>query len=307
MKQFSLMIAMLIATTVRVDAQARIDSSSLLSHVRVLSSDEFEGRLAGSAGGQKTQAYLVAAFEKIGLQPCGDAFRHDFPLRGGRSDRRGSNILGLINGTADAADVIVLSAHFDHLGSDRGDIYNGADDNASGVAALIEIARLFVQNPPEHSLLIAAFDAEEAGLMGSRAFMSNSCVDEGRIVINVNMDMISRSSAGELYASGTYHYPALAQILGEVDVPSRTGLILGHDLPGTGMDDWTLASDHGPFYERGIPYLYFGVEDHAGYHTTQDDFDQITVPFYVDSVELIVDVLEALDRRMDVVRTLRHP
>jgi hypothetical protein len=83
--------------------------------------------------------------------------------------------------------------------------------------------------------------------------------------------------------------------------------VFGHDLPNTGSDDWTMASDQGPFFRQGIPHLYFGVEDHAGYHLPGDDFEDITPSFYVNAVEMIVDAIIKVDENMDVVSALEKP
>lgn len=291
----------------RAQDSPRINSESLLSHIQTLSSDEFEGRLAGSESGFKTQKYLIDAFSGIGLPVCASEYRQEFEIRGRQEGLEGANILGLIRGSSENTDIIILSAHFDHLGIRGGMIFNGADDNASGTAALIEIAAYFLENPLAHSLLIAAFDAEESGLQGAGAFLQNPCVEVDRISIIINMDMISRSQSSELYASGTFHYPPLKKILTNMDAPENIHLLFGHDLPDTGSDDWTLASDHGPFFQRGIPYLYFGVEEHEGYHNPSDDFENITLPFYVNAVELLVDVIIEVDNNMDMVKALRQP
>jgi hypothetical protein len=115
--------------------------------------------------------------------------------------------------------------------------------------------------------------------------------------MNVNLDMVSRSAAGELYAAGTYHYPFLEPSVDEVAERSTISLLKGHDSPGLpGGDDWTDASDHGPFHEVGIPFIYFGVEDHEAYHQPSDDFDGITPGFYADAVGTIADFLRVIDQ-----------
>ena len=116
------------------------------------------------------------------------------------------------------------------------------------------------------------------------------------MVLNVNLDMVSRNERDELYVAGTYHYPSLLPLVqrlaGEAPVTLRTG----HDRPDLPSgDDWTLLSDHGPFHRAGIPFLYFGVEDHEDYHMPTDTFDKIDADFFVRAVETVRRALRALD------------
>jgi Zn-dependent M28 family amino/carboxypeptidase len=174
----------------------------------------------------------------------------------------------------------------------EGKIYNGADDDASGVSALISFAEYFNENPPKHSVIIAAFDAEELGLQGAKHFVAN--FDNSKILVNLNMDMISRSAKDELYVVGARYNTALKTILETFKNTTSSKLLQGHD--GTdGKEDWTMSSDHGPFHTAKIPFLYFGNEDHAAYHQPTDDFEDITPQFYKNSVEIILSIFEAID------------
>jgi len=121
-------------------------------------------------------------------------------------------------------------------------------------------------------------------------------------VLNINLDMVSRSEEGVLFASGTRHWPELRPVLESVDVPDGMHLEYGHDEPGTGSDDWTFASDHAPFHRAGIPFVYFGVEDHDGYHDPSDDFEHITPAFYRAVGAFIPRVLEAFDSEFDAAQ-----
>ena len=133
--------------------------------------------------------------------------------------------------------------------------------------------------------------------------MKNPPVPLSQVVLNVNLDMISRSDTDELYASGTGHYPYLRQYLAEVASQSKIHLKLGHDTPGTGGEDWTQASDHAWFHREGIPYVYFGVEDHAGYHTPEDEFMSITPGFFIRAVDTIIEALITFDEHLaDIAR-----
>lgn len=273
-------------------AQERFDADALLRHVEVLAADSMAGRKTGTEGGRRARAYLESAYGARGLQPFGRTFARPFHLGG----VRGTNVVGYLPGTVHPDRYIVLSAHYDHVGTRRGSIYNGADDNASGVAALLAAAEYFSEHPPEHTLVFAAFDAEEAGLLGAQAFLEDPPVAPERFLLNVNLDMVSRSEAGELYAAGTYHYPALRPALERVARRSEVRLLLGHDRPELGpRGDWTLLSDHAVFHRAGIPFVYFGVEDHADYHQPTDDYGRIHPDFFVMAVSAILDAVAELD------------
>lgn len=285
-----------------------IDGERLLRDLSILAHDSMEGRRTGTPGSERTRAFLLESFPATGLQPLDGEWTQEFTFvpRGGTEELTGVNILGMIPGTAGPELFVVITAHYDHLGIRNGEIYNGADDNASGTAALLELARSFQAAPPRHSLLFVAFDAEEMGLQGARAFMATPPVPLESIVMNVNLDMVSRSEVDELYAVGTYHYPALAPLVEEVAGRAPVNLLMGHDSPDLPPgDDWTLSSDHGPFHQAGIPFIYFGVEDHPGYHAPSDVFEDITPDFYVNAVRTIRDFLLVVDREGQMIRELR--
>jgi hypothetical protein len=283
-------------------ALAPVDSAALLRHVEVLAADSMEGRRAGTPGSDRAQRYIVAQYQRIGLEPLGADHRHAFPL-GGTPDRQGMNLVGHVRGSARPDLHVVITAHYDHLGIGRplaGDsIYNGADDNASGVAALLILAEHFRANPPSATLVFVAMDAEEMGLRGAQAFVRNPPVPHESIALNINLDMLSRSERGELVAAGTYHYPFLLDPLREVARRAPVRLVFGHDRPGT--DDWTMLSDHGAFHRAGIPFVYFGVDYHPDYHRPSDRFENIDPGFFVDAVRTVIDAVETLERRAEAI------
>ena len=217
----------------------------------------------------------------------------------GRQDGDGANVLGLCLGTDPKLPYFVVSAHYDHLGIRDGQIYPGADDDASGVAVILELAAFCQKTPFRHTILFAAFDAEERGLQGAKAFLVKPPVPQDRIALNVNLDMVSRSDKREIFIAGTYHYPDLKAPLEEVARRAPITVLFGHDKPvavAGGVDDWTNQSDHGPFHAAKIPFVYFGVEDHADYHKPTDTADKINRGFFVDVAETILDAVLALDR-----------
>ena len=282
----------------------RIDKARLLSHVETLSSDSYAGRRTATEGGAMAMSYVENTMQEMGLKPCSEVLQVPFEFTSRRSEESisGINLVGYIAGTGNSSKTIAVTAHFDHLGVRGEDVFNGADDNASGTGAMLVLARYFIANPPVHSMIFAGLDAEEMGLQGARALVASSCVTERDVALNINMDMISRSPKGELYAVGTFPYPFLKPALEALPKRDEVKLLFGHETPGTGSDDWTNSSDHAPFNQAGIPFIYFGVEDHPGYHNPTDDFAEITPGFYYETTELILDALLAYDAALDTLR-----
>jgi Zn-dependent M28 family amino/carboxypeptidase len=266
------------------------DAAQLLRDIQTLSADDMEGRSPRQPSIQKARDYVDTRFKDAGLEPIGTTFKQEFQMS--ELSRvhiyKVVNFVGLIKGKKNAEKYIVISAHYDHEGIEDGKIYNGADDNASGTAALFAIATHFKKDLPDHSLIFVAFDAEEQGLLGSRYFVRNLPVPKEAILLNVNMDMISRNDKGELYAVGTKHYPQFKPVLESVQKTVPIKLRLGHE-------EWTNQSDQAAFHAAKIPFIYFGVEDHKDYHKPTDDFAKIQPAFYVSAVETIIASIKALD------------
>lgn len=278
---------------------ARVDAAQLLGDVRLLASDAMEGRGAGTAGGARARAYVVGRFTQVGLKPLARSFEQPFALRGrGGQAGQGANVVGLVRGSRQPGRLIVITAHYDHLGVKGGQIYNGADDNASGVAALLQMAAHFTREQPEHTLVFAALDAEESGLQGAYALVESLKKGGHDVALDVNLDMVGHSDRGELYAAGAHHTPALRPHLEKVAASAPVKLLLGHDRPEQGTGDWTTQSDHLAFHREKIPFVYFGVEDHKDYHKPSDDFETITPDFFVAAVETILDAVKAFDANL---------
>jgi Zn-dependent M28 family amino/carboxypeptidase len=285
----------------------RIDSERLMTAVRTLADPKWEGRAAGSPGGIAARQWIVGRFKEIGLQPAGGDYVHPFTYTRktptGVQEGAGANVLGICPGSDPKLPYFVVSAHYDHLGIRDGQIYPGADDDASGVAVVLELAAFCERTRFRHTILFAAFDAEERGLQGARALLAKPPVPRDRIALNVNLDMVSRSDKREIYIAGTYHYPDLKKPLDEAVRRARVTVLFGHDKPkdiAGGLDDWTNQSDHGPFHAAKIPFVYFGVEDHPDYHKPTDTADKINPAFFADVAETILDSLLALDRYVGV-------
>ncbi|TVQ01030.1 MAG: M28 family peptidase [Balneolaceae bacterium] len=280
---------------------ANVDAGQLLADIEFLSSDELQGRFPESEGNVMAQNFIIERFQTLNLSSFHDEYRHPFESVNSRTGQRFENALNLIGytlGRSNPDRFIAITAHYDHLGVVDGEIYNGADDNASGTGALLAAARYFSENQPENSMLFIALDAEEQGLLGAYEFVNNPPVSLQQIILNVNMDMISINFENELYAVGTYHYPFLKPLIETAATGAPVNVLFGYDSADW-PQDWTMSSDHGPFHEKGVPFIYFGVEDHEHYHQPTDTFENINPEFYINAVETIIGILKYLDLHLE--------
>jgi hypothetical protein len=295
MKKLTLLL--LILSNYNLNAQ-KINRNTLLNDIQTLSSDSFEGRKTGSTGNLKAADYITNRFEEIGLKSYNQNYRHPFTFRNRRNEQiQGINLIGCIKGKSE--NVIIISAHYDHVGINNSEIFNGADDNASGVAVILASAKYFTENKPLNTLLFVAFDAEEMGLQGAYSFLNNPPIPKELIKLTINLDMVSHNDKSELYAAGTFKSPAIKDIIQNADQNTGISIKFGHDQPDMGKDDWTMQSDHGPFAKENIPFLYFGVEDHKDYHKPSDDFDNINPNFFYSASTAILKSIISLDKNLD--------
>jgi Zn-dependent M28 family amino/carboxypeptidase len=280
-----------------------------MKDVCILSHDVFEGRLVATPGNAAARNYLVERFEEIGLQKVGETFEHPFEFER-RIDFRNPdslretlaavNLIGVIPGE-DRSKSIAITAHFDHIGpGENREIFNGADDNASGVGGLLAVAEHFIANTPKHDILIIAFDAEEGGLNGARAFVDSPPEDAAPVALNFNLDMLGYSPDGDIWVAGSYHTPSLLPVIEDVAAQVSINVKAGYDRPDRDpRNDWTLLSDHSPFHVAGIPFLYLGVEDHEHYHQASDEFSIIESQFYSGVIDVAVALSAAMDAWLD--------
>ena len=239
--------------------------------IKDLTAPEFAGR--SGAGGQKAATYVADQFRALKLEPLFDGdFRQAIPGKEAGTvigHNVGARLLG--SDPARKDEYVILGAHFDHLGVRNGRLYPGADDNASGVAMMLEVARTMTQSreAPKRGVMFIGFDLEEAGLFGSRYFVAHSPVPLERVVLFVTADMISRSFAGvcdsHVFVIGSEHAPGLRPWIDE----AGRGRALSVDL--LGADLLVLnRSDYGPFRSRSIPFLFFTTGENPRYHTADD-------------------------------------
>ena len=286
--------------------QLAVDTARLFSDDRALADDSMQGRRVGTPGNARARRYIVGQLERAGVRPLGGSYEAPFTFTGRAGDTTshpGVNIVAVVRGTERPGRYIVVSGHYDHLGigpAVNGDsIYNGADDDASGTAGVLELARWFAAHPPKTSMLFVAFDGEEAGLRGARAFVAQPPVPLDSIVIDVNLDMVGHHARNELYVSGTHQYPYLKPYVERVASTAPAKLLMGHDTPAdTGENNWVNASDHGAFHAKGIPFLYFGVEDHPDYHQPSDEWRTVTPDLFAHAVQTVLDVVRLLDSEL---------
>lgn len=265
-----------------------LDSAQIINDISFLASDSCEGRRPGSAGHVLAGERILMRLRTAGV----DSFSNSL-WQVTNTIKEIKNIVGWIKGKRYPDKFIVISAHYDHLGKRGNKTFYGADDNASGVACLLALAKYYKQHPHDYSLIFAAFDREESGLEGAYAFVKHNAEnDKKEIVFNLNMDMIARSDRNEIFASGLSHNPSLKYLVDAVQNKTNVRLLMGHDT-GNNMDDWTQQSDHAAFYKAKIPFLYIGVEDHADYHRATDMVDKINLSRYIENCNMIAMMINA--------------
>ncbi|RZK76568.1 MAG: M20/M25/M40 family metallo-hydrolase, partial [Pedobacter sp.] len=261
-----------------------IEIKNLEKHVYFLASDKMKGRGTGSKQNLKAAKYIEREFKTYRLKPLGEeGYFQSFDAKIRKvkvpdSVRLARNVIGFLDNNA--SKTIVIGAHYDHLGEGKqgssltkdgyGTIHNGADDNASGVAGLLELARIYSQNQVKESVnfLFIAFGAEELGLVGSRYFVQHPTYDLAKIHWMLNMDMIGRlnkETGVSIIGFGTS--PAFETIFKDLDTQRFVKFYIGYEGRG--------GSDQTSFYEKDIPVLFFHTGGHPDYHQPTDDADKV--------------------------------
>jgi hypothetical protein len=286
-----------------------ISIENIKKHISVLSNDSLQGRGTGTIGEAKAANYISQEFKKIGLKPVGDnnSYLKSFQYKHssnphGASDKdtavkilNSKNIIGFLdNGSTNT---IIIGAHYDHLGfgddqnsleaNPKGKIHNGADDNASGVAGVIELARYFSNSKSKSNYLFLCFSGEELGLIGSKKFVDNSEFEPAKINAMINMDMIGRlnDSTKKLMVYGVGTSPSFVTKVEN----SNTYFKLVLDSSGVG------PSDHTSFYLKNIPVLHFFTGQHSDYHKPSDDLEKINFVGEQKVLEYIIDIVKKID------------
>lgn len=263
------------------------EASHPAAAVRYLADDALEGRMAGGPGERCAGEYIAAELARLGLEPAGEngTWFQPVPLASAVNPHApggtGRNVVGLLPGADPALreEAVVVGAHYDHLGRGesfslapdaRGFVHNGADDNASGVAALLAIARSLAEGPrPARTAVFVAFTGEELGLLGSAAYTANPAVPLADTRAMLNLDMVGRLGAGPLLVYGTGTAEELEALV--VAAGAAEGVELLRHPDGYG------PSDHTSFYARDVPVLHLFTNVHGDYHRPSDDWEKVDV------------------------------
>lgn len=268
-------------------SQSDITKSELQQHIQFLTSDKNVGRYPGGKRNKKVVKYLQKQFKKSGIDPFNKKYTQEFRVQ--LRTKKGQppkptvktwNVVGFIEGSDPKLknEYIVLGAHYDHLGmgggpsskSEKIDIHHGADDNASGTSALLEIGEKLAANKSKlkRSILLLAFGAEEQGLKGSRYFVDNPIVPLSQIKLMLNMDMVGRlNDAKQIYMGGAGTFPNGQQLMKELGPPLGLSPVVHAGSVG--------GSDHVSFYRKKISVLGLHTGGHPQYHTPEDTIDLI--------------------------------
>jgi hypothetical protein len=269
-----------------VDDGEPYDADALRQRVAYLASGELDGRAPGSPGDAAARGYLADRFRCLGLVPAGTDGTYEQPFTA--DGHATANLVGYLPGddAAVGGDIIVVGAHHDHLG----DGHLGANDNASGAAALLAIAQAIRRRGmPHRTVAFALFGGEELGLVGSAYFAAHppAALPAGRVVYDVNLDMIgSYASAGAVYAMGTFRgLPATAIV---------KALSRAHPALHVGAGGRGVGSDHEAFCKAGVPYVFFWTPDKRCYHARCDTADKLDAAHAAEIAALAGALIERL-------------
>ncbi|NLU93199.1 M20/M25/M40 family metallo-hydrolase [Chitinophaga sp. Ak27] len=269
------------------------DAKRIQGIVNYLASDKLKGRGTAEKGGLKASRYVAKQFKKLGLKTVnGSSYFQDFTFnKNAHKDIPSRNVIGFLDNGADRT--IIIGAHYDHLGTAAlfdgkypvGQIHNGADDNASGVAGLLELARYYVHNHTSEpfNFLFIAFGGEELGLQGSKYYTAHPLMPLDKMHFMLNMDMIGRYNPERGIGIGGYGSAAeWPVVFKEVQ---QLGIKFFTDAAGKG------ASDHHNFYVNGVPVMFFHTGGHDDYHKPTDDAPKLQAAAEANIIRLEIQLI----------------
>jgi Zn-dependent M28 family amino/carboxypeptidase len=288
----------------RVDYANTITSEELKKHLYTFASDDMQGRMTGTEGQKKAAAYLRDFYIKEGIVAPTDAgYYQNIPaeyFKRARDKKASENVVAFIKGSEKPDEIIVLSAHYDHVGTnEEGEVYNGADDDGSGTVSMLEIAQAFQKavkdgNGPKRSILFLHVTGEEIGLYGSKYYTDNPLFPLENTVCNLNTDMIGRidpdkeDSPNYIYLIGS---DKLSQTLHNVSEEVNEKYI-NLELDYTYNDEndpnrFYYRSDHYNFAKNNIPIIFYFNGVHEDYHKVTDTPDKIEYDLMTKRAQLI--------------------
>jgi hypothetical protein len=287
--------------------QQRPQPPRLLDDIKFLTDDRLQGRATGSPGADSAAAYLARRFSEVGLQPAAGGWFQSFTVGrdavagpAGTTSVLGKNVIGILPGRDPVLrnQTVVLGAHYDHLGlggfgsldpDSTGKVHNGADDNASGVAGLIQVAARLAASPPLRTVVFIGFSGEELGLLGSAYYVKQPIYPVDNTLAMVNLDMVGRLRNGRLIVYGVQtakQFPALLDSL---------NWYAGFDLKAQG--DGYGPSDQSSFYAAKRPVLHLFTDLHEDYHRTTDDWQKVNLDGLKRVADFTLGLVTALANR----------
>ncbi|GIU44597.1 peptidase M28 [Shewanella sairae] len=264
------------------------NTSTITSDIKTLTSGEMAGRKTGSQGAALARSFLQQRFKQIGLQPWQGQYQHAFTYHSSFSNKVGINIIGVVPATTHSDNWRMVIAHYDHLGGNSKRYYPGADDNASGIAGLLQLAEHAIKQTNDVNLLFVATDAEEPGLYGAYALTEQLALavttpQIQQIQLAINLDMIGRPNRTKaIYIEGLRKFSSAKVIRNTLTQDNQLCVRTQQPKSFDGSViaiDYLRASDHYPLHKVGIPWLYFGVPTHRDYHQTTDTLDKLNINF----------------------------
>jgi len=287
--------------------ESMVTAETLRSKIEYLADDQMEGRATGSIGNIITQRYIYDKFKGFGLLPYNWSYTQSVPLNDSIIVR---NVIGIIPSINSSDEYVIVSAHYDHLGEMSGKIYNGADDNASGVAALISLVEMFSQMRhdgmgPKRNIVFVAFDGKENNMAGSRYFVSNLDIPKKKIICDINLDMLGtdlvppRRNKEYLIFLGEEklkeQFRGIASYLA-----SRNKYRIDLDQSFYGSKDFSRffyeMSDQIIFDQAGIPAVIFSSGFHDHTYKPTDDIGIINFSLLAKRIQLIFDFIERVTK-----------
>lgn len=300
MQKIKTLIALLLFTTF-VNAQM-VDISLLKQHVYTLASDSLMGRGFGAKGGRMAADYIEKQFFNVGISAWEGAYKHEFISSGMMLKTEGCNIIGWVEGNDPILknEFIVIGAHYDHLAYKfkKGEmiVYNGADDNASGTATLIELGRWIVNNRTQikRSVILIAFDGEEAGLIGSTHIVNNKLIPIDKVKILLNMDMVGMLSTYEgIDLVGNKSLNDGDKIID--GIAHKHGIAIKKQ--GRKIEQQT---DTSPFGRIGIPAIHIFTSTVSPYHKPEDDAELLDYSGMAKIADFMIDAIKTLSNQEEL-------